>query len=69
MRRSAGIAFTSLSRALDDAGEHRVVVTRTVRDLATGTQTVIAPLGSVRLRGVSGEWELFEASTQERART
>jgi hypothetical protein len=37
-------------------------VTRTVRDLATGTDLVFAPIGSVGLRGVPGEWELFEAS-------
>ena len=39
-----------------------VVVTRTVRDLATGTDLSFAPLGSVGLRGVPGQWELFEAT-------
>jgi len=38
-------------------------VTRTVRDLATGTDLSFEPLVSVGLRGVPGEWELFEAST------
>jgi hypothetical protein len=33
-----------------------------VRDLATGTDLAFKPLGSVGLRGVPGEWELFEAS-------
>lgn len=33
-----------------------------VRDLATGIDLVFTPLGSVGLRGVPGEWELFEAS-------
>jgi len=42
--------------------EARGVVTRTVRDLATGTDLVFSPLGAVGLRGVPGEWELFEAS-------
>ncbi|MDP9270614.1 MAG: hypothetical protein M3P14_06560 [Chloroflexota bacterium] len=50
------------SRALAEAGEGRVVVTRTVRDLATGTDLAFSPLGSVGLRGVPGQWELFEAS-------
>jgi hypothetical protein len=39
------------------------VVTRTVRDLATGTDLGFRPLGSVSLRGVPGEWELFEVSS------
>jgi hypothetical protein len=39
-----------------------VVVTRTVRDLATGTDLAFAPMGSVSLRGVPGDWELFQAS-------
>ena len=40
-----------------------MVVTRTVRDLATGTDLAFKPLGSVGLLGVPGEWELFEASS------
>ena len=43
-----------------------IVATRTVRDLATGTDLVFRPLGSVSLRGVPGMWELFSASLGER---
>jgi class 3 adenylate cyclase/dihydrofolate reductase len=57
-----GIGVHIASRALAEAGEAQVVVTRTVRDLATGTDLEFAPLGSVSLRGVPGRWELFEAS-------
>jgi len=57
-----GIGVHIASRALSKAGERGVVVTRTVRDLATGTDLTFAPLGSVGLRGVPGHWELFEAS-------
>jgi len=57
-----GIGVHIASRALSEAGERGVVVTRTVRDLATGTDLTFAPLGSVGLRGVPGQWELFEAS-------
>ena len=39
-----------------------VVVTRTVRDLASGSDLAFAPLGTVGLRGIPGEWELFEAT-------
>jgi class 3 adenylate cyclase len=58
-----GIGVHSASRALSEAGARAVVVTRTVRDLATGTDLRFKPLGSVGLRGVPGQWELFEAST------
>jgi class 3 adenylate cyclase len=57
-----GIGIHIASRALQEATGHAVVVTRTVRDLATGTDLSFAPLGSVGLRGVPGQWELFEVS-------
>jgi class 3 adenylate cyclase len=58
-----GIGVHIASRALSEAGARAVVVTRTVRDLATGTDLRFKPLGSVGMRGVPGQWELFEAST------
>ena len=57
-----GIAVHIAARALSEADDGRVVVSRTVRDLATGTDLSFTSLGSVSLRGVPGEWELFEAS-------
>jgi class 3 adenylate cyclase len=59
-----GIAVHIASRALTEAGQaqRRVVVTRTVRDLASGTDLAFRSLGTVSLRGIPGEWELFEAS-------
>ena len=56
-----GIGVHIASRVLSNAGNGQVVVTRTVRDLATGTDLEFEPLGSVALRGVPGEWELFAA--------
>jgi class 3 adenylate cyclase/dihydrofolate reductase len=58
-----GIGVHIASRALAEAANGAVVVTRTVRDLATGTDLGFSPLGSVGLRGVPGQWELFEASS------
>jgi class 3 adenylate cyclase len=58
----AGIAIHIAARLLGSAASGQVVVTRTVRDLATGTDLAFRPLGAVELRGVPGEWELFEAS-------
>ena len=57
-----GIGVHIASRALAEAGRQEVIVTRTVRDLATGTDLRFDPRGVVGLRGVPGEWELFEAS-------
>jgi class 3 adenylate cyclase/dihydrofolate reductase len=57
-----GIGVHIASRALGEAGAGEIVVTRTVRDLCTGTDLAFHPLGAVGLRGVPGEWELFAAS-------
>jgi class 3 adenylate cyclase len=56
-----GIGVHIAARALAEANPSQVVVTRTVQDLATGTDLSFASLGSVGLRGVPGQWELFEA--------
>ena len=58
-----GIGVHIAARGLGHAAAGQIVVTRTVRDLATGTDLGFAPLGSVGLRGIPGEWELFEASS------
>jgi class 3 adenylate cyclase len=57
-----GIGIHIAARALSETGNRQIVVTRTVRDLATGTDLGFLPLGEVGLRGVRGRWELFEAS-------
>lgn len=62
-----GIGVHIAARALAEAGERQVIVTRTVRDLATGTDLAFTPIGPVTLRGVPGEWDLFEASIGVRA--
>jgi class 3 adenylate cyclase/dihydrofolate reductase len=56
-----GIGVHIASRVLAEAGPGKVLVTRTVRDLVTGSDVDLRPLGTVELRGVPGEWELFEA--------
>ena len=58
-----GIGVHIASRALAEAGSRDIVVTQTVRDLATGTDLVFEQLGSVGLRGIPGEWSLFTART------
>jgi class 3 adenylate cyclase/dihydrofolate reductase len=59
-----GIGVHIAARALAQAGDREVIVTRTVRDLVTGTDLAFSPLGAVGLRGVPGEWELFAASAR-----
>jgi class 3 adenylate cyclase/dihydrofolate reductase len=61
-----GIAVHIAARVLGHADNSQVVVTKTVRDLVTGTDLAFRPLGDVSLRGVPGQWELFEARTSER---
>ena len=61
-----GIGVHIAARLLGTAADGRVVVSRTVRDLATGTDLAFDPLGATTLRGVPGEWELFEARTSDR---
>jgi class 3 adenylate cyclase/dihydrofolate reductase len=61
-----GIAVHIAARLLGPAAEGQVVVTKTVRDLVTGTDLGFRPLGETSLRGVPGQWELFEARTSER---
>jgi class 3 adenylate cyclase/dihydrofolate reductase len=57
-----GLGVHIASRVLAGAAGGRVVVTRTVRDLAAGADLTFEPLGSTALRGVPGEWELFAAA-------
>jgi class 3 adenylate cyclase len=56
-----GIGVHIASRTLSEAGGRDIVVTQTVRDLATGTDLTFERLGSVGLRGIPGEWSLFTA--------
>ncbi len=59
-----GIAVNIAARVLSQAGDGKVVVTRTVRDLVIGADIAFELIGLVSLRGVPGEWELFAASTR-----
>jgi class 3 adenylate cyclase/dihydrofolate reductase len=57
-----GIGVHIAARVMGQADADQVVVTRTVRDLATGTDLLFEPMGTVSLRGVPGDWELYLAS-------
>ena len=56
----AGIAVHIAARVMALAGEGRVLVSGTVKDLVVGSSLQFADRGSHPLRGVPGEWRLFE---------
>ncbi len=58
-----GIGVHIAARVVGQAGAGQVLATRTVQDLSFGTGFGFRSLGSYRLKGVPGEWELLEAST------
>jgi class 3 adenylate cyclase len=37
----------------------QILVSRTVRDLVSGSDISLLPRGTAALKGVAGEWELF----------
>ena len=61
-----GIAVHIAARVMGTATPSQVVVTKTVRDLVTGTDLSFGPLGETTLRGVPGQWEIFEATSSDR---
>jgi class 3 adenylate cyclase len=63
-----GIGIHIAARVQGQARPGQILITRTARDLATGSDLGFREFGSVGLRGVPGQWELFEASlTGDRA--
>lgn len=55
----AGMTVHIAARISAMAGAGEVLVSRTIRDLVTGSGIALAPLGAHELKGVPGEWELF----------
>jgi class 3 adenylate cyclase/pimeloyl-ACP methyl ester carboxylesterase len=55
----AGIAVHIAARVSSLAGAGEVLVSRTVRDLVTGSGIELEPRGEYELKGVPGTWELF----------
>jgi class 3 adenylate cyclase len=58
----AGIAVHIAARVLGEAGSGEVLVSRTVTDLVAGSDLRFDSRGARSLRGVPGEWELFQAA-------
>jgi class 3 adenylate cyclase len=58
----AGIAVHIAARVMGEAGADEVLVSRTVTDLVAGSGLRFDSRGARALRGVPGEWELFQAA-------
>ncbi len=61
---ASGLAIHLASRLLSLAPEGGVVVSRTVRDLAFGSNLGFLPLGTHLLKGVPDRWELYRVAEQ-----
>ena len=57
----AGIGVHIAARVSGLAGAGEVLVSRTVRDLVTGSGLSFAERGAYSLKGVPDEWEILEA--------
>jgi class 3 adenylate cyclase/pimeloyl-ACP methyl ester carboxylesterase len=55
-----GIAVHAAARVCDAAGPHQVLVSRTVADLAAGSDFRFEDCGPHELKGVPGSWTLYE---------
>jgi class 3 adenylate cyclase len=54
-----GIAVHIASRVLGQAGDNKIWVSRTVKDLVVGSGFDFTDQGVYNLKGVPGEWQLF----------
>jgi class 3 adenylate cyclase len=55
----AGAAVHIAARVMAMAGPDEILVTRTIRDLITGSDLVMHDRGSHVLKGIEGDWQLF----------
>lgn len=55
-----GLAVNIASRVMDSAEMGGIMVSRTVKDLVVGSNLQFTGCGSHHLKGVDGEWDLFE---------
>lgn len=59
-----GIAVHIAARIMAAAGDGRVFVSRTVKDLVIGSSVKLESCGAHSLKGIEGDWELYELSLQ-----
>ena len=56
----SGIAVHTAARVMATAGAGQILVSSTVRDLVAGSQLAFEDAGTHELKGVPGEWHLYE---------
>jgi len=56
-----GIGVNIGSRVMAEAAPNEILATGTVKDLVVGAQIEFADRGARVLKGIPGEWRLFEA--------
>ena len=49
-------------RVMDAAAPSQILVSRTVRDLVSGSEIAFVDAGTRTLKGLEGEWHLFAVS-------
>jgi class 3 adenylate cyclase len=55
------VAVHTAARVAALAGSHEILVSRTVRDLASGAGIRFEDRGTHELKGIPGRWELYAA--------
>jgi class 3 adenylate cyclase/pimeloyl-ACP methyl ester carboxylesterase len=60
----AGMAVHIAARVSEQAQAGEVLVSRTIRDLITGSGIALQPRGAHELKGVPGTWELFAVGAE-----
>lgn len=56
-----GIGVHIAARVMDKAGASTIMVSSTVRDLMVGSEVIFEDRGEHTLKGIEGEWRLYEA--------
>lgn len=56
----AGIGVHIASRVMDRAPDGKIAVSSTVKDLTVGSPVTYDKLGTFQLKGVPGEWDIYE---------
>ena len=58
-----GLGMHIAARVMDHAADGGIVVSSTVKDLVFGSGIQFEPCGVVQLKGISGDWQLFEVTS------
>lgn len=58
-----GLAVSIASRVMNEAEPGEILVSRTVRDLTTGSALLFEPAGARHLKGLADEWDLFRINS------